>query len=153
MDVGLAEDAPYGDIIGAANASLPEGIHILDAYAPERKFSEIAWIELSGVFDYDSGAPRGAAEKLAECFSREKIIIQKKTKRGAAELDIAEYIKHITFSGESSIMLSCRVSAQNPSINTDNILSALDGGYCLLRPDYSAFTRLEKYDAEMKVFR
>ena len=68
-------------------------------------------------------------------------------------------------SNRKFIDIDIKVSAQNPSINAENILSAVRGGGSLpdnndscevgglAIPDFSRFTRMEVYGSNMEVFR
>ena len=161
MDVGLAEDLLTDGLLEIITAELPEGLEILEAYAPERKFSEIAWIEILGALHYDNAVSSDAAERLLGRFRQESIIISKKSKRGLKDIDIAPFIRDIDFAparddgtGEfAEIRLSAKISAQNPTINPENLLNALSGEYAELAPDFAGFRRMEVFDKGMKAFR
>ena len=135
------------------NAVLPEGIEILEAYIPQRKFCDIAWLGISGLLYYDETTQFNTAEKLAERFTATSIVITKRTKRSIADIDIVPFIRDVAFNGGYVVNLSAKVSAQNPSISPDNLMSALNDDYSYLAPDYSSFTRTEVFDDDMKVFR
>ena len=160
MDIGLAEPITTDGLPAIITAVLPEGLEILEAYAPERKFSDVAWIEISGALYYDKRMPQDAEVRLSERFSEKSIIVSKKTKRGIADLDIAPLIRDIEFScdgtiieGHNVIQLNAKISAQNPTTNPDNLMSALDGQYSYLAPDFAGFRRVEVFDKEMNVFK
>ena len=160
MDVGFAEPIATDGLPANITAVLPEGLEIHEVYEPKRKFNEIAWVEIMGALYYDGGIPQDITGRLSERFSEESIIVSKKTKRGIADLDIAPFIRDIEFGcsdagteGHSVIQLSAKISAQNPTINPENLMSALDGKYCDLAPDFTGFRRLEVFDKEMNVFR
>ena len=168
MDVGIAEGLQPDGLPAIINAELPAGVEILEAYIPARKLSEIKWVEIMGLLYYDKGMPQDAAGSLSERFAEKSIVISKKTKSGSAELDIAPSIRDIKFyfspdlrgGGEDAgdteydiIRLEAKISANNPTINPDNLISALEGEYGELAPAYAGFKRIEIYDREMKVFR
>jgi len=146
IDIAMVDDA-YPDI---ASALLPEGIIISDAYTPERKFSEIAWIEITGCFHYNKLVTDGIADDLGNCFNKDSLIISKRTKRGHKDLDIIPYIKDVKFKANNGIMMSAIISAQNPTINADDLINALDEE---LKPDYIDIRRIEIYDTNMIVFK
>ena len=135
------------------NATLPEGLVILEAYNSERKFSAIAWIELLGVLYYDSQAPSEAAKAMTELFKSDSLVISKKTKRGVSDIDLASYIRDAEVFGDNELTVRAKVSAGNPTISPDNLLSVLNGDYGFLTPDFSLFTRMEIYDSNMNIFR
>ena len=152
LDFGTADSLLPDGLPEIINESLPEGLHVLEAYAPARKLSNIAWLELNAAFTYDYGLPPNAADMITECFLAKSIIITKKTKRGEADIDIAPHIRDMLFDVNEQ-MLKIKVSAQNPTINHENLLSALDGKFRSVRPDFAQFTRIETYDGDMGVFR
>jgi radical SAM-linked protein len=152
MDFGLADVIAPDSLPPRINAELPEGLEIANAYMPARKFNDIAWVEISGTLYYDKGAPTRLADRLGERFSEKSVIIAKKTKRGVSDIDIAPFIKGARFSGDDKITMNAMISAQDPSINPDNIISALDGEYSQLAPDFAEFTRIRLFDSEKKDF-
>jgi len=152
MDIETTGKFSRGILPEAVTASLPEGLEVHEAYIPERKFNGIAWLEISGELYYDKGKPPDAADLLAERFKAESIIISKKTKRGVSDIDIAQLIRNVSFA-DHDMTLRAIVSAQNPTINPENLWSALDGKYSALIPDFALFTRIEVYDRNMNVFR
>ena len=153
MDIGVTSEKIDEGIPAAVTAMLPEGLAILGAYLPQRKFSSIAWIELSGVLYYDEGTPAGVVDKLSELFNESCIIIQKKTKSGISDIDIAPHVRNAKFFEDGEVTVKVTVSAQNPTINAENIMSAIKNYANPIAPDFALFTRREIYDSEMNVFR
>ena len=153
MDIGVAIDVQTVGLPEAINNVLPDGLEVSEAYAPERKFNSIAWVGVSGYLYYDAGAPKNVVENLSARFSEEHIVILKKTKSGISDIDISPYIRDTYFSRPGEVTMSARISAQNPSINPDNLISALNGGYEALMPDFYDFTRTEIFDKDMNIFR
>jgi hypothetical protein len=90
-----------------------------------------------------------------ECFAKESIVISKKTKRGVSDIDIVPFIKDIYFNsnGGNEITMMAKISAQDPSINPENLMSALRDGYKTVIPDFYDFTRTEIFDKDMNLFR
>jgi len=152
MDIGIKTDVQPDKLPESINAQLPEGIIIHEAYVPVRKFKEIAWIEIEGVFCYDEQEPLNAAAALYERFSAKSIIISKRTKRGFNNVDIAPFIRDTSFSGNGPVTIKAKLSAQDPSLNPGNLLSALEGDFTGLRPDHTDMTRVEVYDGKMTIF-
>ena len=153
MDVGLADGEGASGLPGLVTAKLPEGLEVFEAYAPTRKFCEIAWIGIDGTFHYDGGPPPDVCERLSERFAAETVVIAKKTKRGVSDIDIAPHIRDMGFFGDGAISVAARISAQSPSISPDDIMNALGGGFEGLKPDFAAFARTGLFDANMKIFR
>ena len=150
LSVGMESNCEILDIkcdnevdITLLNRALPEGIEILRAYEAERKPSEIKWLEVEGYFEGNS------PELLGEFFSREEIIISKRTKRGESRLDIKPMIKEISFSEGK---LHALISAQEPTLSPQNLIDALSQNAPELCPGYAKFRRVCLYDRDMKVF-
>jgi len=140
---------------------LPEGIKILDVYASGRKFNDIAWIKINGVFQYNNSEPANivtVVEKIKNCFSNESIVITKKTKRGIKEIDIAPYVKNteIIFANtgvigtEYNVLITAVISAKDPVINTLDLENVLPED---LKADHTEFKRIEIYDNNMLLFK
>ena len=78
----------------------------------------------------------------------------KKTKRGEGESDIAPAIREVAFRpGAGGVALEAVVSAQEPTLNPEQLVNALRQLAPELAPDFAAFRRLEVYDTKMEVFR
>ena len=156
VDFGTADRLLPDGLPDIINAALPDGLEVTDAYKPERKFSGIKWVEINGVFCYDKEKPQDAPGSLSERFKSESIIVAKKTKRGVSDIDIAPHIRDLEFFEDdngANINIKVKLSAQNPTINPENLISALGGGHSALMPDFALFTRMEVFDKEMNVFR
>ena len=152
MDFRLKEDIDLRTLPARLTAVLPEGIRVTEVYPAEQKSARLKWLDVTGRLEYDHGAP--APEELQAFFSREELVIEKKTKRGLGQSDIRPAIDRIVFSadGEDRI-LTARISAQEPTLNPDHLIQALRQLQPELAPDFAEFTRLETYDAEHNIFR
>ena len=153
LDFEAASALVPGSLPEIINAKMPEGIRVLDAYTSVRKFSGIAWLDIEGAMYYDNGIPQDAAKRLTGRFMAESIVISKKTKSGVSDIDIAPLVRDAVVTGGGDVTFRAKVSAQNPTITPDNLMSALDGVYSALKPDFALFTRIETYDANMDIFR
>lgn len=133
---------------------LPEGIAVLEVYQWERKFKDIKWLDVEGRFDYSNGRAAEMIDGVAEFFQRDSIVIEKKTKSGVGEADIAPSIRSISFdAGEQSLSMRATISAQEPTLNPEHLANALAQLAPELAPEYAAFRRAEVYDADMVKFR
>jgi len=156
MDLGVTSDEAALFSPESISAMLPEGIEVSEIYLPSRKFNDIKWITIRGLLHFDSGVPKDAVKSLTECLLAGSIVISKKTKSGVSDLDIAPFIKDILFSCENDntlITLTAKISAQNPSVSPDNIISALENDSECVEPDFASFTRMELLDSDMIIFR
>ena len=92
--------------------------------------------------------------KLMEFFSRESMVIEKKTKSGMGQSDIAPAIRSVMFDAVSGgVTVKAVISAQEPTLNPEHLVTALRQLSPELEPDFASFTRTQIYDAEMNIFR
>ena len=154
MDFRLKEDVDLTELPERLTKALPECIEILEAYEPTRKAAELKWLHVHGVFEYDT---RNAAEmsgSLRDFYEREAVVITKKTKRGVGETDIRPAIREISFAADGAdVRIEALISAQEPTLNPELLAEALRQLAPDLAPDFAKFTRVETYDAQMRLFR
>lgn len=155
MDFELENEVDPKDIPALLNQTMPEGITVAAAYAPERKLKELKWLSVSGVLEYDEGAAEDADKRLAGLFGAQSLVIQKKSKKGIAAADIAPMIASIEFARKSrtEIALSAVISAADPALNPVNLVQAICQLMPELSPDFYRFRRLEILDSDKKPFR
>lgn len=154
LDFKLKDDAALDDMPARLTAALPEGIEIIEVYEPARKVSEIKWLEISGIMEYDNESPADMAGKLSAFYAAEAIVITKRTKRGEAETDIKSAIHSIDFlPTEGGVQVHAVISAQEPTLNPELLTDALRQKAPSLAPDFAKYTRLETYDTQLMVFR
>lgn len=155
MDFTLVqEEADLTQLAADLNANLPEGIRALEIYVPETKASGMKWLRVAGRLEYDGKPATELAEHLRKFYARAELPVSRKTKRGEGVIDIAPYVKDLTVeAGEESILLEATVSVNEPTINPELLVKALQQNVPELAPDFAEFTRLEVYDENMEVFR
>lgn len=154
MDFIIKGEADLNELPDKLTAVMPEGIEVTSAYVPERKVAEIKWLEIEGLFEYDDRNCAGMSDALNEFFASEGIVITKKTKRGMGEADIRPAIRTVCFeAAEQGVKVSAVISAQEPTINPELLADAVRQLRPEIAPDFAKFTRIETYDAEMKVYR
>lgn len=140
------------------NAVLPEGIRVLEAYAFTRKVAELKWLHVEGFFEYDQRDPGEMERELRRFYEQESIVITKKTKRGMGETDIRPGIKALGLEarkedGQDGVWVEAVLSAQEPTVNPELLAEALRQLRPELAPDFAGFTRIETYDADMRIYR
>lgn len=156
MDFDLTdENVTLADLPDRLNPVMPSGIEALKAYEAQRKLKELVWLEVEGSLIYDGKNAGEAADGINDFFKAESIVIQKKSKKGMAEVDIVPCIKKLTAAkkSESEVILSAVIAAQNPALNPDYLVAALRTKAPELGPDFAEFTRLNVFDKDMKRFR
>ena len=158
MDFKLKEDPELRELPQRLSAVMPEGIRVTEAYEFTRKVAELKWLHVDGFFEYDERDPGEMEEALRRFYERESIVITKKTKRGMGETDIRPGIRALGFEarkedGQDGVWVEAVISAQEPTINPELLAEALRQLQPEIAPDFARFTRIETYDAEMKVYR
>ena len=154
MDFKLRSYMAPSEIVYRLNRALPEGIEALEVYEWETKFKHLKWLEVEGVFEYETAAPEAILPKMQDFFARDSIVIEKKTKSGLGDMDIAPAIRSLMLDcGEKTITLKATVSAQEPTMNPENLVLALRQLAPELAPDFASFTRKQVYNEDMTLFR
>lgn len=154
MDFKLNAYIALPEISFRLNRFLPEGIRVQEVYEQERKFKYIKWLDVDGVFEYEHNTPSLVLSELTDFFASDSIVIEKRTKKGTGKMDIAPAIRSILFDcGQTTISLKATLSAQEPTLNPEHLVSALKQLAPELAPDFAFFTRMQVYDADMNMFR
>ena len=155
MDFELIDPKSDGEIVAGMNRTLPDGVRILEAYTPERKFKELARVGMSIVYTYDRGVADSDADRLMELFKSDSLIVNKKTKKGFADIDILPMMDDIRLSviNDTDIRLETVISAQEPSLNPLLITAAVSKYMPEMAPDGVSYFRKEIYDKSMNIFR
>ena len=154
MDFQLTADVDFAEMPARLTAAMPEGVEAIEVYEMERKVKELKWLSVKGRFEYDNGGYEEMAAALNEFYSAESIVIEKKTKRGMGEADIAPAIREISFAaGEDCVEMKAIISAQEPTLNPEHLVSALRQKAEAIAPDFAEFERLEIFDEKMEIFR
>lgn len=154
MDFQILGDENISEMPARLTSVMPEGIEVLSVYETESKVRNLKYLRIGGVFEYDERDCNEMQTKLTEFFSRESIVIEKKTKRGMGEGDIKPAISEISFAeGEGVVRLEAVISAQEPTLNPEHLVSALRQLAPEIAPDFAEFIRLEVFDEKMEIFR
>lgn len=136
------------------NAVLPEGVRVLSVYQSDRKAKYLTELDVSLTMEYDSGIMPEAAKQIEALFHGESVIVEKRTKRGMEEADILPMIHSLSVSEQGkNLLLTARISAQNPSLNPSLIIAAIERYLPQYAPDFVRCRRVEVYDENGTVFR
>ena len=137
------------------NRTMPEGVRVLRAYESDRKIKQLVYLEAAVRLEYDRGVPDGAPAAIEALFSGAQVVVHKRTKRGETDLDLLPMIQSLEFRPLSAqeLELHCTVTAMNPALNPQLLVTAVETHLPQYAPDFSAVHRIEVYDAEGKVFR
>lgn len=142
------------DAAQALNPALPEGIRVTAARPLERKSALIAWLRAELTLTYDSGVTEGAERVISELFSRDSLVIRKKTKSGEGSFDLIPAVNALSvrYLDGRHLVIDAVVSAQNPSLNPLLLAEAVKLYLPELAPDFVSCMRREILDADLKPF-
>ena len=155
MDFVMDDDTAIDGLAQRLNMFLPAGIEVLEAYTSERRTKEIVWLEIMGEYIFDNADAEKKCRALTELYNRDSIVIERRTKRGFGQTNIAENINSIELSvkDSSTVFIHAVIAAQNPSLNPEHLVTAVKQLMPENTPDFHWFRRLQVYDENMKVFR
>ncbi len=155
LDFDLSDNLDLDTLPGILNRTMPEGIEAIKAYQPIKKFVDIVWTEVEGNLIYDAGIREQTSDELTALFKSKELIISKKSKKGYVDTDIIPLIDSIRFEEKSKEMIAVHavISAQNPSLNPDNMIAAVSVHLPSCAPDFAAFKRIDVYDANHTIYR
>ena len=137
------------------NEKLPEGIRILEIYKEERKIKDLTHLRAVLRLTYDNGIPADAEQGIKALFSQETLIMEKHSRKGKTEVNILPMLREFGISrlDDQTLEWNVLVCAQNPSLNPQLLVSALELYAPQWKPDGSVCVRTEIYDAQGNVFR
>lgn len=149
------QDLPFGEIKDRLNAAMPAGVRVLEVYDSPRNARDLTHLDIAIRLEYDNGVPAGAEEAIRELFGRESVIVTKRGKNGPVEQDIIPMISKLgiaSISGQE-LELTARVCAQNPSLNPQQMVLAIETYLPGFRPDFTRIFRWEAIAADGTIFR
>ena len=141
------------DVMG--NETLVEGIKVLAVCKKGRKIKDLTLLNCKVTLEYDLGIDENGEAKIRELFSREEVIVPKKTKNGIQDQNIIPMIKHFDVCQKdgNTLVINALICCQNPTLNPMQMVLAIQTYLPELEPSFSKCSRLEVYDDQEKVFR
>ena len=156
LDFELEGDKlPNEEIMDRLNNNLISGVKILAVYDDFSKIKNLAFLDCILTLEYDTGIPETAETALQELFSRQEVIVEKRTKNGPKMENIIPMIRKLSVVREDDHVLSlhARVCCQNPTLNPMLLHTAIENYIPELQPDFVKCSRVEVYDTNENVFR
>ena len=149
------DTTPASEIPARLNACLPAGIRILEQYDSAKKAGHLAFLQAKLCLEYDNGNAVEAKAAIEELFRRPELLLHKKTKRGETDLDLIPMLRRFCFESESSHELTADVlvCAQNPSLNPQLLISAIEHYLPEQAPSFARIHRVEIFDKDDHIFR
>jgi len=137
------------------NTTLTEGVRIVQVYDNGAKLKNLAYLSCDIVLEYDEGVPENAVEAIQNLFAQPDLIVDKKSKNGVTEQNIAAMIRHLSVEiiNGQEVLLKALVCCQNPSLNPAQLTAAITRYLPELTPDFTRICRKEIYDTNNVIFR
>ena len=137
------------------NGKLPDGIRVLAIIENGRKIKELAKLKAHLSLTYDKGITDEQAEELKSLYRRDTLVLEKHSRKGKTETDILPMLLEMKLEqkNENTVDMDVLVCAQNPSLNPQLLVTAIEIYAPHLAPDHAAITREEIYDEEGEIFR
>lgn len=145
LDFGLLPgETTIEQVANKLNACLPEGLRVIKSYDSEKPFKKIAFMKCAIMLFYDSGVDDSLVAQLKTLYSGPPLVIMKKSKSGVKETDIRPSIKNISFTqaGENAIECLCTLTARDPILNPEAVVSAIETYLKGCTPDFYRISRL-----------
>ena len=156
LDYELVDQAlSFEEIRDRLNATMPAGIRVLEAYDSPRKPKDLTHLDIAIRLEYDNGVPQGAAEAIRALFAREEVIVTKRGKNGPVDQNIVPMIFDLEVNelSDQELELTARVCAQNPSLNPQLMVNAIENELPDFWPDFTKISRREVIDPNGNIFR
>ncbi len=149
------DELSFEEIRDRLNRTMPAGVRVLEVYDSPRKTKDLTHLDVSVRLEYDNGVPAGCVDAIRSLFSRESVIVTKRGKNGPVDQDIIPMIFDLNLSEISGqeLELTARVCAQNPSLNPQQMVTAIETYLPECKPDFSRIFRREVIAVDGTIFR
>lgn len=146
---------PHEQIVERLNATMPEGVKVLASYDSNYKIKNLAKLRVGITLEYDHGIPEKAVEEITALFGRESILVQKRGKNGPVQQDIIPMMSDLSvfMENENELKIFVTVCAQNPTLNPQQLVNAIESYLPEFRPDFARIRREETLFPDGTVFR
>ena len=151
------DSTEYSDqqILVRLNSQLVDGVRVLQVYDTGAKIRELAYLDCRITMKYGIPVAENSIEELQKLFAQSEILVEKKSKSGVQAQNISEMIQSIDFTAIDSktIQIDALICCQNPTLNPNQILVAIEKFRPSLRPDFSQCCRMEIFGKDKSIFR
>lgn len=145
MDMRLLEDIPFDQMAASLNGCLPDGIHVFEITDAKMKPAAIACADFEIKLSDDSGDMKELYRQITDFLTKEKILIEKKTKSGMKEIDIKPDLGDFhPEPGDGCVFIRTRLPAGSArNLNPSLIVKAMEAA--LGKELYAGITRLDTF--------
>jgi len=153
LDYELEQEASVQ--IDLLNRALPAGFRVLEIIENGRKIKELTHLRAHLLLTYDGGICEAQIAQLRQLYQRESLVLEKHSRKGKTETDILPMLKSMDLNkiSETQVEMDVLVCAQNPSLNPQLLITAIELYAPDLMPDGVSIRREQIYDANGEVFR
>ena len=146
---------PCDEITERLNQAVVSGVAVRKTYEGGRKLRDLALLDCKITMEYDRGVPADAETAIGGLFSRESVMVSKKTKNGIQDQDIIPMIRNLVIAQTDAniLELNARICCQNPTLNPAQIVAAIQLYLPDYVPDFTKCSRLEIMDVQEEIFR
>lgn len=143
------------EICSRLNRCLVEGVRVLEVYPEGKKLKYLSHLQCALELQYDHRISQKDVEEIIALFARDEIIVEKKSKNGLSEQNIAPLIQSMNaqLCNDQMIRLQAVICCQNPSLNPMQLPAAIQKYLPALAPDQVLCCRQEIFDTDCNVFR
>ena len=157
LDFDLDGDTVFScdEIKARLNRALVTGVRVLDVYEGGRKIRDLALLSCQVQLEYDAGIPARCLDAIRELFSKDSLLVPKKSKNGPTDQDIIPMIKEldVTAADDNTVVLTGLICCQNPSLSPMQLPVAIEKYLPDFKPDFAKSRRVELFDLQKKIFR
>ena len=149
------EELSFEEIRDRLNATMPAGIRVLEVYDSERKPKDLNHLAVAVGLEYDNGVTDEEMDAIRALFARESVVVTKRGKNGPVDQDIIPMIFDLELRrvSDRELELTARVCAQNPSLNPQQMVTAIENYLPECKPDFAHISRREVLDDHGNIFR
>ena len=143
------------EITERLNGALVPGVQVLQTYDDGRKIKDLSLLSCRIIMQYDGVVPEEAIDYIGTLFRREALTVEKKGKNGPTQQDIIPMMSDVELAaqGEGELVIHVTVCAQNPTLNPQQIVAAIETFLPECKPDFAVIRRLETLYPDGGVFR
>ncbi len=154
VDFRIVSPLPYDEITRRIDAVLPVGFKAVAAAKPVMDAKRIKFAEYKISFSVPEEAPEEVLADWYRCFSRESVIVTKKTKRGENEIDIKPHVRlsKLVFRDGRFYFNAVLSAGTELNINPELLFEAFRV-HSKMKPEEISVLRIAVYNEKMENFR
>ncbi|MBE5761151.1 MAG: DUF2344 domain-containing protein [Clostridiales bacterium] len=121
VELYLDEDMDCDEIVRRLNMNMPEGMHVEGCKVPKEGIKAIAM--LMDVAEYEITFNEDESEKIRAFMESESVIVTKRNKKGAKDIDIKQMVHDISYEG--GVLSVTLTHKESGAVKPDLLLEAM----------------------------